>query len=43
VELDLAADAGQRPKVCWQDNSDHDRVWTSTERTAGRSRTIAAQ
>ena len=33
----------QRPQVRRQDDADHDSVCTSTESTAGRSRTIGAQ
>ncbi len=43
VELDLAVDARQRPQVCREHDPYHGSVWTSTERTAGRSLTIGAQ
>jgi hypothetical protein len=39
----LAVDLGQRSKMCRQRNSNHDKVCTSTDKTAGRSRTIGAQ
>jgi len=39
----LAVDAGERAEVEGQDDADHGRVWTSTERTAGRSRTMGCQ
>src|SRR5262249_22063607 len=39
----LAADPRQVPQVEWQHDPDHGRVWTSTDRTAGRSRTIGDQ
>ena len=38
--LDLASDPGQRPQVLRQLHSDHGSVCTSTDNTAGRSRTI---
>src|SRR6185436_16124091 len=41
LELDVSVDAGQRPQMRRQRDADHGRVWTSTDRTAGRSRTIA--
>src|SRR5215831_6881296 len=40
LELQLAARARQRSQVRREDHSDHGSVWTSTDRTAGRSRTI---
>ena len=43
VERHLAVDAGQRAEVEGQHDPDHGSVWTSTESTAGRSRTIAFQ
>src|SRR6266849_2790050 len=43
VEFHLALDARQRPKMRREHDSDHGSVWTSTDSTAGRSRTIGAQ
>jgi DNA-binding NarL/FixJ family response regulator len=43
VELHLAVHPRQHPQVGRQHHPDHGRVWASTERTAGRSRTIADQ
>lgn len=43
VELDLPLDAGEGAEVGWKADADHGRVCTSTERTAGRSRTMGAQ
>src|SRR5205807_10091739 len=43
LELDHAADAGQYLKIFRQNDLDHDSVWTSTDSTGGRSRTIASQ
>src|SRR5262249_62400352 len=43
VEHDLVADARERPQMLRQDYADHRSVWTSTESTAGRSRTIGVQ
>ena len=37
------SDARQRPQMCGQHDSDHGSVCTSTDSTAGRSRTIGAQ
>src|SRR5258705_9777664 len=42
VELHLALDAGERLQVRREDDPDHDSVCTSTDRTAGRLRTLAA-
>jgi hypothetical protein len=42
-ELHLAVNARQRPQMCRQLDADHGNVWTSTETTAGRSRTMGAQ
>src|SRR3954452_1789809 len=42
-EPHLAVDVRQRPQVRREDDSDHGRVWTSTDSTAGRSRTTGAQ
>lgn len=42
-QLDHAADSGQRLKIRRQDDVYHASVWTSTESTAGRSRTMGAQ
>jgi hypothetical protein len=43
VELHLAADARESSKMRRELNSDHGSVWTSTESTAGKSRTMGAQ
>src|SRR5574341_934182 len=43
VELHLASHAGQHPQMKWKQHSDHGSVWTSTDTTAGRSRTMGAQ
>jgi Raf kinase inhibitor-like YbhB/YbcL family protein len=43
VEVHLAVDAGEGPQVRGEHDPDHGSVWTSTDRTAGRSRTIGAQ
>ncbi len=43
VERYLAMDVCQRPQMSWEHNTDHGSVWTSTDNTAGRSRTIGAQ
>src|SRR3984957_6646789 len=40
---DRAVDAGQSAQVRGQDHPNHGSVWTSTDSTAGRSRTIGAQ
>src|SRR6266436_1930450 len=43
LELYVSPDARKRSQV-WRDyNQNHGSVWTSTESTAGRSRTIGAQ
>ena len=42
-ERDFAFDAGQRTQLSRQHNADHGNVCTSTESTAGRSRTIGSQ
>ena len=39
----LAAGPRQGPEVVREDDADHGSVWTSTESTRGRSRTIGAQ
>ena len=39
----LAADVRQDLQMCREVNSDHGSVWTSTESTAGRSRTMGSQ
>ena len=39
----LATDVGQRPQMLRQLDANHGSVCTSTESTAGRSRTIGAQ
>ena len=43
LELHLAADLRQPAQVRRQDDSNHGRVCTSTDRTAGRSRTMGVQ
>jgi len=47
LELHVAANMGQRLQMRRKHDGDHasahGRVWTSTERTAGRSRTMGAQ
>src|SRR6266705_5407686 len=43
VELQLALDPGQRPQVGREHHANHGSVWTSTDSTAGRSRTMGAQ
>jgi len=42
-ELHLATDVRQRPQVWREYDTDHGSVCTSTESTAGRSRTMGAQ
>lgn len=41
LKCHLAGDMGVHPEVRWQHDADHVNVWTSTESTGGRSRTIA--
>ena len=43
LERHLAVDARQRPEMRGQHDPDHGSVWTSTDTTAGRSRTMGAQ
>src|SRR5256886_3092237 len=43
VELHLAFDLRQRPEVRREHHADHRSVCTSTDRTAGRSRTMGVQ
>src|SRR5215467_780812 len=43
IELYLAADLRQGPQMSREQDTDHGSVWTSTERTAGRSRTMGSQ
>ncbi len=43
AEAHLALDARQVAQMIGKDDADHDSVWTSTDRTAGRSRTIGLQ
>ena len=43
LELHLAVDVRQRAQMRREHDSDHGSVWTSTDRTAGRSRTMGAQ
>src|SRR6185369_8037634 len=40
LKLYIATDARERPQMCRQYNHNHVSVWTSTESTGGRSRTI---
>ena len=42
-QLHLAIHASELSQMEWERNVDHGSVWTSTERTAGRSRTIGFQ
>jgi hypothetical protein len=43
VQLDLSVDPGQGAQVGREHDPDHGNVWTSTDSTAGRSRTIGLQ
>jgi hypothetical protein len=43
LELHLSVDACQRPQMSRKHDSYHGSVWTSTESTDGRSRTMADQ
>src|SRR4029453_10397963 len=44
VELHLAIDLRELAQMCWERDTDHHgSVWTSTDTTAGRSRTMGAQ
>ena len=43
VQFDFTIDPGQGPQVRREHDPDHDSVCTSTDSTAGRSRTIGAQ
>src|SRR5258708_3741486 len=43
AELHLAAHVRQRPQMSGEYDSNHGNVWTSTESTAGRSRTMGDQ
>jgi|SRR5450755_1107439 len=43
LELHLSANVCQRSQMQWNLNPYHGNVWTSTDSTAGRSRTIGAQ
>ena len=43
LQVHLAVDVGQSAQVRGQDHPNHGSVWTSTDSTAGRSRTIGAQ
>ena len=43
LQLHVAANLRQRPQVGREYDSNHGSVWTSTESTAGRSRTMGAQ
>ena len=43
TDRDLTIDARQRPQMYRELEPDHGNVWTSTDSTAGRSRTIGAQ
>jgi len=42
LEFDITSDTRKRSQMCRQNNYDHVSVWTSTESTGGRSRTIGA-
>src|SRR3954451_1271329 len=42
LELHIPTHARERSQVCRQHNHNHVSVWTSTESTGGRSRTIGA-
>src|ERR687888_43574 len=43
LELHLAVHARELPQMGREHDADHGSVWTSTESTAGRSRTMGAQ
>src|SRR5438132_592834 len=43
LQLHLAAHVRQRPQMIGKNHANHGRVWTSTENTGGRSRTIGDQ
>ena len=43
VERHLVVDVRECPEMGWEDDADHGSVWTSTDTTAGRSRTMGAQ
>src|SRR5260221_9213305 len=43
VEGHLALDMRQLAQMYGEDDADHDKVWTSTDSTGGRSRTMGAQ
>jgi hypothetical protein len=43
LELHFATNARQRSQMCREYDFDHGRVWTSTESTAGRSRTMGEE
>src|SRR6185369_14981090 len=43
VELNISRNARKRSQMCRQNNYDHVSVWTSTESTGGRSRTMGVQ
>src|SRR5258706_3392570 len=43
VQRHLGVDARQRPQVCRQRHADHGSSCTSTDSTAGRSRTMGSQ
>src|SRR5215213_997428 len=42
LKLHISTEARERSQVCRQYNQNHVSVWTSTESTGGRSRTIGA-
>ena len=42
-ELNFALNVGQGSQMKREHNADHGSVWTSTETTGGRSRTMGAQ
>src|ERR1700752_3520769 len=40
LKFNIPLDARKCSQVCWQNNENHVSVWTSTESTGGRSRTM---
>ena len=40
VEHDLTVNSSERPEMVGKHDANHDNVWTSTDNTDGRSRTI---
>jgi hypothetical protein len=43
VDVHFSVDVCQRSQMGWKPDLNHGRVWASTDRTAGRSRTMSAQ